>query len=290
MIEKILSDSRNKLNITQESVAEAIGVSRQAVQKWESGESTPDLNNILKLAEFYNLSLDYLVKGKDTRSVEELRTSDYLEPAFDEVTEWEAYYKQLMVEYDQCVDEGKDVSDLKDLFYNIAKLPNNLYKDKMSDVLFDLISSRPTVKGYKYNEPNNLDEIFNLGDNLNIELKKPNRKEIEDKVIGAYYGRICGCLLGKPVEGIRTPELNIILKGTKNYPLYRYINKSDITKEIADKVKFPIERRVALILHCHAVGGGRIAATGMSRPLCQFQTYGSDGCPPDKGKNIKKRR
>ena len=46
---------------TQEQVAEAIGVSRQAVAKWETGESVPDIVNCDALAEFYNVSLDDLL-------------------------------------------------------------------------------------------------------------------------------------------------------------------------------------------------------------------------------------
>ena len=44
-----------------EAIAEIIGVSRQAVAKWESGETTPDLPNAMALAELYDVSLDNLV-------------------------------------------------------------------------------------------------------------------------------------------------------------------------------------------------------------------------------------
>ena len=45
---------------SQEEVAEKIGVSRQAVAKWESGETAPDLINCDALAELYNVSVDDL--------------------------------------------------------------------------------------------------------------------------------------------------------------------------------------------------------------------------------------
>ena len=46
---------------SQEEVAEKIGVSRQAVAKWESGETAPDLINCDALAELYNVSVDDLI-------------------------------------------------------------------------------------------------------------------------------------------------------------------------------------------------------------------------------------
>lgn len=48
-------------NLTQEQIAAELGVSRQAVAKWETGETTPDLGNCLALAHFYDVSLDDLV-------------------------------------------------------------------------------------------------------------------------------------------------------------------------------------------------------------------------------------
>lgn len=46
--------------MTQEDVAEAVGVSRQAVAKWESGETIPDLEKCKLLAELFGVSLDNL--------------------------------------------------------------------------------------------------------------------------------------------------------------------------------------------------------------------------------------
>ena len=51
-------------------------------------------------------------------------------------------------------------------------------------------------------------------------------------------GRICGCMLGKTVEGIRTNELIPFLKETGNYPMRRYILRSDLNEEIQNKYKF----------------------------------------------------
>lgn len=62
MISENLVFLRNIHNFSQEEVAEKIGVSRQAVAKWEMGDTVPDLKNSIALAELYSVTLDDLVK------------------------------------------------------------------------------------------------------------------------------------------------------------------------------------------------------------------------------------
>lgn len=62
MICENLVSLRKKNQLSQESVAEKIGVSRQAVAKWESGASLPDIENCCALAQLYNVALDDLVR------------------------------------------------------------------------------------------------------------------------------------------------------------------------------------------------------------------------------------
>jgi len=54
-------DLRKKHDLSQEELAERIGVSRQAVSKWERAESSPDTDNLIQLARLYNVSLDELL-------------------------------------------------------------------------------------------------------------------------------------------------------------------------------------------------------------------------------------
>lgn len=53
---------RNLNGFTQEEVAEKIGISRQAYAKWEKGETTPDIERCMRLAELYGTSIDALVR------------------------------------------------------------------------------------------------------------------------------------------------------------------------------------------------------------------------------------
>ena len=59
-----LYEYRKKAGISQDQLADKIGVSRQAVSKWERGEASPDTENLIALSEIYKVSLDELVKGE----------------------------------------------------------------------------------------------------------------------------------------------------------------------------------------------------------------------------------
>ncbi len=56
---------RKSKGVSQEELADKIGVSRQAVSKWESEQSTPDIEKILLLSEYFDVTTDYLLKGID---------------------------------------------------------------------------------------------------------------------------------------------------------------------------------------------------------------------------------
>ena len=68
MISMNLTYLRKDKKVSLEELAEAIGVSRQAVSKWESGETMPDLQNTIALAEFYGISVDDLISHKTENS------------------------------------------------------------------------------------------------------------------------------------------------------------------------------------------------------------------------------
>ena len=59
-----LVELRKKNNLSQEELAEKLGVSRQAISKWERSEASPDTDNLIALAEIYGMSLDELIFGE----------------------------------------------------------------------------------------------------------------------------------------------------------------------------------------------------------------------------------
>jgi len=54
---------RKARGLSQEALSEQLGVTRQAVSKWELGDATPDLENVVALARFFGVSTDYLLLG-----------------------------------------------------------------------------------------------------------------------------------------------------------------------------------------------------------------------------------
>ena len=62
-LEQNLPILRARKNMTQEQLAEQLGVSRQSVSKWESGASFPELNTLLTLCDLFDVSLDDLLRG-----------------------------------------------------------------------------------------------------------------------------------------------------------------------------------------------------------------------------------
>ncbi|MBE6951598.1 MAG: helix-turn-helix transcriptional regulator [Ruminococcaceae bacterium] len=60
---EVLKEHRTRCSMTQEFVAEAMGVSRQAVSKWENGTADPSTSNLLKLAKLYGITAEELIRA-----------------------------------------------------------------------------------------------------------------------------------------------------------------------------------------------------------------------------------
>ena len=234
---------RNQSNLTQAQFAELFEVSQQAIQKWESGASVPDIDKIIKIAKYFDVSLDSLLMGNDNRAVEEMNKSEILKPQYQNIHDWEFYSSNLMTELEQSIEEGLDVGLYNDIFRSVSRLPKGEIKKRLGDVLFEVVLSANLKSGYPYVEPSELNQIQLLRRGAN-EIKPIDRSALKSKISGAWYGRICGCMLGKTVEGIRTNELIPFLKETDNYPMHRYIYRKDLEKTDTSKYKFNFAGRV----------------------------------------------
>ncbi len=62
-LSETLKDHRTRCKMTQEFVAESLGVSRQAVSKWETGETDPTMSNLVLLAQLYGVTLAELLEN-----------------------------------------------------------------------------------------------------------------------------------------------------------------------------------------------------------------------------------
>ena len=81
MLSETIYRLRRRAGLSQEQLAETIGVSRQAISKWESGTSTPELDKLLALSECFHVTLDELTGGTpceaDTGSVRRTKTDGF---------------------------------------------------------------------------------------------------------------------------------------------------------------------------------------------------------------------
>ena len=66
---------RTAKKYSQEYLAEQLNVSRQAVSKWETDISRPDTDNLIRLAELFGVSVDYLASGKERSNIQREETS-----------------------------------------------------------------------------------------------------------------------------------------------------------------------------------------------------------------------
>lgn len=74
-----LYELRKKNNYSQEELAEKIGVSRQAVSKWERAEASPDTDNLILLSKIYNISMDELLSTEEpVESRPQIKTQEQL--------------------------------------------------------------------------------------------------------------------------------------------------------------------------------------------------------------------
>ncbi|WOO38495.1 helix-turn-helix transcriptional regulator [Anaerocolumna sp. AGMB13020] len=100
-IGRIISEKRKAKGITQEELANYLGISKPAVSKWESGQSYPDILFLPVLASYFNSSVDELIGYEPMMSKEEVRklyrrlAEDFSKKSFEEVyEECEGYLKK----------------------------------------------------------------------------------------------------------------------------------------------------------------------------------------------------
>lgn len=137
---------------------------------------------------------------------------------------WELYSESLKTDYEQSIEEGKDVAFIENLVNTVCAMQTSEFKEELSDLIFKEMQKAPMRADYEYDEPSDLEEIKAKRPQNRMEFGSPEKnKELEDKIKGAWLGRICGCLLGKPIEGWKRKDIKAKLEETGNYPLSRYI-------------------------------------------------------------------
>ena len=88
---------RKKRGLSQEELGFELGVSRQTVSKWESGQSYPDFQRLVLLADYFDISLDELVRGLDVGDVRALNESEkQLSSIYADVEEGKAVMRKYI--------------------------------------------------------------------------------------------------------------------------------------------------------------------------------------------------
>ncbi|MCL2080717.1 MAG: ADP-ribosylglycohydrolase family protein [Oscillospiraceae bacterium] len=133
---------------------------------------------------------------------------------------WIHLAPDMLLEWEQSHLEGRDVENLKELCSEIAKHNN----EEMAERAEGMLKSAPLREDFTFVEPSDYEGIqkekpASAGKYSGI----PKGAELEDKLTGAWIGRIAGCLLGKPVEGYKSDALWRLLRETDNFPLHKYI-------------------------------------------------------------------
>lgn len=115
-----LLELRKAKGLSQEQLAQKLGISRQAVSKWERGEASPDTDNLIELAKLYDISLDELLLHEPTSKKEETNEKDYAHVGWDGVHVKEKGGDEVHISWD-----GIHVHDKEDNQVNIDK--NGVY-------------------------------------------------------------------------------------------------------------------------------------------------------------------
>ncbi len=118
-----LFHARKKKGLSQEEVAEKLGVSRQTISKWEIDETLPDIRQSKHLAVLYGLSLDELIEFDiEVKEIQEAidRTSEEVTNKIDWTKAWGKKYP-VLVQYQKEVDTSFYAARLDEMQSDLQK-------------------------------------------------------------------------------------------------------------------------------------------------------------------------
>lgn len=145
---------------------------------------------------------------------------------------WIYLAPDMMTEWTQCMEEGLDAEKYRTICEEIAK--NGKEMEDLARVTAEEMHCLPVRADYPYDEPSMLGLIAACRGERRHKLTPAAPDEA--KLRGAWLGRIAGCLLGKPMEGMRRPLLYDVLKTTGNYPMDRYVRRAEFTPELEERM------------------------------------------------------
>lgn len=147
---------------------------------------------------------------------------------------WMDYSQGIIIEWRQAMEEGKDVADMEALCELISKHTDAEGYAPIADAVLTRMQNAKLRADYPYEEPSEYDAILcALPEAKGITGTQPAGDPLKDKIEGAWLGRISGCLLGKPMEGMMREPFWALLKATGNFPMQRYVLMSELKQHEA---------------------------------------------------------
>lgn len=144
----------------------------------------------------------------------------------------------VTIEQQQATEEGRDLSAVE---AELAALSAEGAEDaddfqQRVDNLLDRIQSLPMLAGYAYDEPDDLEAIRAARPDDEFQSASlPGESVLAGKIHGAWLGRCVGCLLGKPLEGVRTPELHGLVTSAGKETITDYLWRMGPSAEACQK-------------------------------------------------------
>ena len=178
-LEEKIKHYRKQAGLSQEKMAEKIGVSRQAITKWENGTGTPDIANLMAIADLFQISVDELLSNEKS----EKKQSNYI---YESRTEYDIDGKK---NFDIKLG-GAYAVDLK--AYHGEKIEvamfSNVYKNLLADykVKIDDIKNRIDIDLNRFNEASEAD----AKESLVITIFIPIAIQAELGIPVKYIGKI----------------------------------------------------------------------------------------------------
>ena len=144
---------------------------------------------------------------------------------------WMDYSKGLIIEWRQAMLEGQDVADMQALCELISAHTDAEGYAPIAEAVLEKMAQAGTVPGYSFVEPSDYEGILAELPPLRHALGSDSLSAdvLKEKIKGAWLGRISGCLLGKPIEGMMRAPIWALLQKTGNFPLHKYINKQEFS-------------------------------------------------------------
>lgn len=123
-----IASSRKKVNLTQDQLAEKLGVSRQTISKWESDLTYPELPKVAKLSKVLDISCDELLLDENNDKMPEIKTNEN-----GYTVDWTKLYP-ILKEYGEKV----NCEEYEKIFRDLLSNTKEIYKFSLEDAILVL--------------------------------------------------------------------------------------------------------------------------------------------------------